>query len=157
MDVDDNKIARGYYDYHIGTRMTKHNVTTATTETAATDNRKERARKIPIVHFALAVKDPIVREQLYNTWKFQANIDNSEDVSCRPFFGHVNKKQKPYVASVAALMNDPPFPVPTKTTKLSAMERNDPGVGSLDIEILKNNAQVANINNHISISTLKNF
>lgn len=47
LDVDDNKIERGYYEFE--------------------------SIKVPIVHFSLAVRDGELREKLYGEWKSGTN------------------------------------------------------------------------------------
>ena len=122
LDVDDAKIARGFYQYF----------------SPASANGTKKRRKvlnIPIIHFSTVIKDPTKRSLLYDSWK---SNKVSEDDGALPFFGRVVKNQESKTGNdVSSATIQSPQSKRIKVTP-GNIEKNDPGMTSIDPSLLPN-------------------
>jgi Glycosyl transferase family 2 len=120
LDVDDAKIAQGYYS-----------------SGRSHDGTKRPSWHIPIVHFCLAIKDAKLRKNMYDTWKSGGNSDPNAENGNRgsaavPFYGHIEKSAETKNASEVASS----LPPPPKRSRLTPTNRSDPGTKALDLDLL---------------------
>jgi glycosyltransferase involved in cell wall biosynthesis len=128
LEVDDQKIARGFYQYRY--RVNGND----------TNERNDVDVDIPILHFSLAVLDPQVRNSLYSSWK-NGSANLGKDSTSTPV-----AREKKYEASSAygqidktnysaSIESTPPPTKRSKTTKTKNDQRprQDPGRSVIDV------------------------
>ena len=122
-DVDDTKIARGFYNYF--------------SPTCSGITKKQRTSlNIPVIHFSLAARDLSQRSRLYNSWKM--NIDILLDDRCaHPYYGRIVKNQE-MNADAANATTQLPQSKRIKVAQNSSVEKIDPGTKSIDVSLLPN-------------------
>jgi hypothetical protein len=126
VDVDDAKIARGFYNY--------------SSPTCSNAVKKQRTEmNIPIIHFSLATQDPERRSRLYNSWKRNDNVTNdANDPFVHTHYGRIVKNQETNRIDDTSQTATSALPQAKrmKATPEDMVAKADPGTNRLDVSLL---------------------